>query len=85
MPRSQAQRGYFKSFLNSVILSVGSTILGAAHRHSGGLVDGLLADQAHQGHPDVDAVDQDDAGGGGAVPDLPDLPQFAACSTAASA
>ncbi len=48
---------------------------GADHRHPGGLVDGVLADQAHQGHPDVDALHQDDAGGGGAVPDLPDLPR----------
>ena len=71
----QAQSGYFKFFLNSVILSVGSTILALVVGDPGGLVNGLLADQANQGHTDVDAVHQDDAGGGGAVPDLPDLPQ----------
>ena len=35
---------------------------GAAHRRAGGLVDGLCADQAHQGPADVDALHQDDAG-----------------------
>ena len=46
---------------------------GADHRGAGRVVDGVLADQAHQGHPDVDALDQDDAGGRRAGADLPDL------------
>ena len=39
-------------------------------RGTGGLLDGLLPDQAHARHPDVDAVDQDDAGGRRAGADL---------------
>ena len=45
-PRCRAQYDYFKPFMNSVILSLGSTLLGAAHRRSRGLVDGLLADHS---------------------------------------
>ena len=66
--RSRASSNYFKPFMNSVILAVGSTILGADRRHPRGLGDGLLADQAHQGRADVDALDQDDAGRGVLVP-----------------
>ena len=42
----------------------------------GGLVDGVLADQAHQGHPALDALHQDDAAGRRAGADLSDLPGF---------
>ncbi|BAR60442.1 hypothetical protein NK6_7291 [Bradyrhizobium diazoefficiens] len=45
----------------------------ALDRHPGGLVDGVRADQAHQGHPALDALDQDDAAGRRAGADLPDL------------
>ena len=69
----QSRSDYFKHFFNSVVISVGSTLLGLHRRRAGRLVDGVLADQAHQGHPDVDAVDQDDAGGRRAGADLPHL------------
>ena len=72
-------------FMNSVIIAVGSTLLGAAHRHSRRLGDGLRADQAHQGHPDVDALDQDDAGGRRAGADLPHLPRSRPARHAGSA
>ena len=64
---------YVRYFYNSVVISVGSTIIGLDHRHSGRLGHGLLADQAHQGRPDVDAVDEDAAGRRRARADLPDL------------
>ena len=69
----QNQSNYIKPFMNSVILAVGSTVLGLDHRHPLGLGDGLLAHQAHQGRADVDALDQDDAGRRGAGADLPAL------------
>jgi hypothetical protein len=44
---------------------------GHPHRGAGGLVHGLRAVEADQGHPAVDAVDQDAARGRRALPDLP--------------
>ncbi len=52
-----------------------------ADRDPGRLVHGLRADQAHQGHPDVDALHQDDAGGRRAGADLPASSATSACST----
>ena len=66
-------RDYLHFALNSIIISVGSTLLGAAHRRARRLGHGLLPDQAHQGYPALDALDQDDAGGRRAGPDLPAL------------
>ena len=47
-----------------------------ADRGAGGLVDGVCADQADQGHPALDALDQDDAAGRRAGSDLSDLSGF---------
>ncbi len=45
----------------------------AVDRDPRSMVNGVLADQAHQGHPALDALDQDDAAGRRAGADLPDL------------
>ena len=50
------------------------------HRYSGGVVDGVRADQAHQGRPALDALDQDDAVGRRAGSDLSDLSGISGCS-----
>jgi sorbitol/mannitol transport system permease protein len=67
----QERSDYMRFLWNSVIIAGGSTLLGILHRGAGGLVDGLRAVEAHQGHPAVDAVDQDAACGRRALPDLP--------------
>ena len=62
-------------FMNSVIISVGSTLLGLLIAVPAAWSMAFVAEQAHQGHPDVDALDQDDAGGRRAGADLSDLPR----------
>ena len=64
--------------MNSVILSLGSTLVAPPLRHSGRLGHGLRAGQAHQGPADVDALHQDDAAGRRADPDLSHLPRLRA-------
>ena len=56
---------------NSVIISVGATLLALLHRRPGGLRHGVLPDQADQGPAAVDALHQDDAGGRRAGADVP--------------
>ena len=58
----QSRIDYLLHAYNSIVLSVGANIARPHHRDPRRLVDGVRADQAHQGSPDVDAVDQDDAG-----------------------
>ena len=72
---------YIHFALNSIIISVGATLLAIADRRAGGLRHGLLPGQADQGSAALDAVDQDDAGGRRADPDLPAVPGLGAIDT----
>ena len=58
----QERSDYLLYAENSLITSVVSTHRRPADRRARGVLDGVLPEQAHQGHPDVDAVHQDDAG-----------------------
>ena len=55
-----AERLRFKPFMNSVILSIGSTVLALVVAIPAAWAM-AFAPQTDQGHPDVDAVHQDDA------------------------
>ncbi len=72
----QERSDYLHHALNSIIIAGGSTLIALLIAVPAAMVDGVRADQAHQGHPALDAVDQDDAAGRRAGADLPDLPRF---------
>ena len=78
----QQRSNYLKFAGNSIMLSIGANLIGLADRHSGRLVDGVRAGQAHQGPLDVDAVDQDDARGRSAGADLFAISRICICSIA---
>ena len=67
---------YVHFALNSIIISVGATLLATLIAVPGRLRDGVLPGQADQGPAALDAVDQDDAGGRRADPDLPSVPRL---------
>ncbi len=60
--------------LNSIVISVGGTVLALAVRDPGGLLNGVPSHRAHPRHAAMDAVDQDAAAGRRAGADLPAVP-----------
>ncbi len=69
-----ARADYLNFALNSVIISLGGTVLALLFAIPGGLCDGVPSDGAHPRHSAVDAVDQDAAAGRRAGADLSAVP-----------
>ena len=69
---------YYQSVFNSVVESVGATIVCLLFAMPAAYAMAFYPGQQDQGPVDVDAIHQDDAGGGRAGADVPDLPQHRA-------
>ena len=54
----QERSDYFKHFFNSVVIAVGSTLLGILVAIPAAWVNGLCAIEANARYPDVDAIDE---------------------------
>ena len=78
----QARSNYLKFAYNSIDAVSAPIVVGLLIAVPAAWSMAFAPQQAHQGHPDVDAVDQDDAGGRRAGADLLDISQTCTCSTA---